>query len=192
MLRFSSITRISFLLLPLMVCTPALAALSSPSAQVNQNIIQAREKQSRFLINQSRLTSRISGTDTHPSPLQSMSLQQAEARQIRLNAKNQLQRMRSFILCNLCTIRNRLPTILLWQNRKIKTPEPHIQNKKVNETRIGLIYLFCIPGIIPGNICLNLTCTLCYALCFSTTAFGVNTRCSLMNVVKPSSLSSRP
>lgn len=95
MLRFSSITRISFLLLPLMVCTPALAALSSPSAQVNQNIIQAREKQSRFLINQSRLTSRISGTDTHPSPLQSMSLQQAEARQIRLNAKNQLQRMRS-------------------------------------------------------------------------------------------------
>lgn len=53
MLRFSSITRISFLLLPLMVCTPALAALSSPSAQVNQNIIQAREKQSRFLINQS-------------------------------------------------------------------------------------------------------------------------------------------
>lgn len=94
MLRFSSITRISFLLLPLMVCTPALAALSSPSAQVNQNIIQAREKQSRFLINQSRLTSRISGTDTHPSPLQSMSLQQAEA-QIRLNAKNQLQRMRS-------------------------------------------------------------------------------------------------
>lgn len=95
MLRFSSITRISFLLLPLMVCTPALAALSSPSAQVNQNIIQAREKQSRFLINQSRLTSRIPGTDTHPSPLQSMSLQQAEARQIRLNAKNQLQRMRS-------------------------------------------------------------------------------------------------
>ena len=95
MLRFSSITRISFLLLPLMVCTPARAALSSPSAQVNQNIIQAREKQSRFLINQSRLTSRISGTDTHPSPLQSMSLQQAEARQIRLNAKNQLQRMRS-------------------------------------------------------------------------------------------------
>lgn len=51
MLRFSSITRISFLLLPLMVCTPAWAALSSPSAQVNQNIIQAREKQSRFLIN---------------------------------------------------------------------------------------------------------------------------------------------
>lgn len=95
MLRFSSITRISFLLLPLMVCTPARAALSSPSALVNQNIIQAREKQSRFLINQSRLTSRISGTDTHPSPLQSMSLQQAEARQIRLNAKNQLQRMRS-------------------------------------------------------------------------------------------------
>lgn len=95
MLRFSSITRISFLLLPLMVCTPARAALSSPSAQVNQNIIQAREKQSRFLINQSRLTSRISGTDTHPSPLQSMSLQQAEARQIRLNAQNQLQRMRS-------------------------------------------------------------------------------------------------
>lgn len=35
MLRFSSITRISFLLLPLMVCTPAWAALSSPSAQVN-------------------------------------------------------------------------------------------------------------------------------------------------------------
>ena len=99
---------------------------------------------------------------------------------------------RRFILCNLCTIRNRLPTIRLWQNRKIKTPEPYIQNKKVNETRIGLIYLFCIPGIIPGNICLNLTCTLCYALCFSTTAFGVNTRCSLMNVVKPSSLSSRP
>ena len=83
MLRFSSITRISFLLLPLMVCTPALAALSSPSAQVNQNIIQAREKQSRFLINQSRLTSRISGTDTHPSPLQSMSLQQAEARPVK-------------------------------------------------------------------------------------------------------------
>ena len=95
MLRFSSITRISFLLLPLMVCTPALAALSSPSAQVNQNIIQAREKQSSLLINQSPLTSRIYGTDTHPSPLQSMSLQQAEARQIRLNAKNQLQRMRS-------------------------------------------------------------------------------------------------
>ena len=95
MLRFSSITRISFLLLPLMVCTPALAALSSPSAQVNQNIIQSREKQSRFLINQSRLTSRISGTDTHPSPLQAMSLQQAEARQIQLNAQNQLQRMRS-------------------------------------------------------------------------------------------------
>lgn len=43
MLRFSSITRISFLLLPLMVCTPARAALSSPSAQVNQNIIQARK-----------------------------------------------------------------------------------------------------------------------------------------------------
>lgn len=77
MLRFSSITCISFLLLPLMVCTPA------------------REKQSRFLINQSRLASRISGTDTHPSPLQSISLQQAEARQIRLNAKNQLQRMQS-------------------------------------------------------------------------------------------------
>ena len=95
MLRFSSITRISFLLLPLMVCTPAWAALSSPSAQVNQNIIQAREKQSRSLINQSRLASRISGTDTHPSPLQSISLQQAEARQIRLNAKNQLQRMQS-------------------------------------------------------------------------------------------------
>lgn len=82
MLRFSSITRISFLL-PLMVCTPARAALSSPSAQVNQNIIQAREKQSRFLINQSRLASRISGTDTHPSPMQSISMQQAEARQIR-------------------------------------------------------------------------------------------------------------
>lgn len=95
MFHFSTISRISLLLLSLIICTPARAALPSFSAQVNQNIIQAREKQSHFLINQSRLASHISGTDTHNTPLQSISLQQAEAQQIRLTAENQLQRMRS-------------------------------------------------------------------------------------------------
>ena len=95
MFHFSSITRISFLLLALLACAPSEAALTTFSSQVNQNIIQAREKQSRFLIGQSRLASRVSGTNTRVTPLQSMSLQQAEARQIRLNAENQLQRIRS-------------------------------------------------------------------------------------------------